>query len=188
MLLRVNVLFCILFFNFITMTNGSGKLEYADRLKERQIEFRIAPANIDPELIQTVIEFFEAENQHNWMKTYKSRRKIFQSIVRFDTYLKLMERSLGAWRLKRVHVLEAEVVKDRYADFFVQKLKIRFIDEVKDKKLLPPDFPQQLIDNPDGNLFGITEDTYWVKEKSAWKCIECGVRFHVPLNGRVVYE
>ena len=116
-------------------------------------------------------EYYGAEKNHDWERTYQMRTPSFRRVVPRERYFREMEEDTRGWGF-----IAYSIIGGRQLENLVF-VKIRFTERT------PPQG-----DLPEGALIESVEITIWKKFDDAWLCISPGTRHHIRLNSELVYE
>lgn len=151
----------------------------------------LQPAIIGGELIQnqklrkSLEHYYLSEWKKDWVSTYGYRRIEFNDIVSFSRYRFGMEKAHAG-----INLLTAEIKtimeKHYRADEKYIQIMIQFTEIVADSSKLRLKCSSSRCQ--DGAVRISSEATAWVTQNGEWKCLECGVRMHIPLNKRMLYS
>lgn len=132
-----------------------------------------------------VASYYYGEQNKNWRNTYAYRRNEFQDLVPFLRYKKQMQESFAGIDLIYVEV-ESVPKKSRRDGVSYVEIVIRFVEVITDEVKAPRWCRSDRCKN--GTTFSVSESTVWLEQGGHWKCLECGIRMHIPLNGRMLYS
>ena len=138
-----------------------------------------------PGLVDSVNRYYRAERAENWEITYSLRPANFIRLYPFARYREIMERDSRKGKLVSIHLIGAHQEIDKYISIPVVEIEIKFVDELS---------VDRIIMNNDGKSRTVTSShvvenafvTIWMKEKTGWKCVDCGSRVYLILNGRMI--
>lgn len=143
--------------------------------------------NIEPSLVESINKYYFLEKEKKWAELYKYRSNQFQKVVSIEKYSELMERAQTGWILVDFQIGGYKKASDEYLDIPIYAVVIKFREKIEDFSILSPNFPREIFEAAEDGVFHITEETVWFREGEEWRCIECGIRFHIPLNRRMDY-
>lgn len=135
----------------------------------------------DTTLRKAVVDYYAAESEKDWVRTYAYRRKKFHRVVLFGDYLTTMNEGMKGWILDGIEIKEYR--KGTYA--FRDPVEVKFID-ILFKEHTGSEYYLfgQLVraENSEGDQQWSRSVTAWVLEDGAWRCLDCGFRGHLVLN------
>lgn len=144
--------------------------------------------NLDKSLQLSIEQYYDAESRGEWKAMYLMRRSAFREIVPFHTFENIMERSHRGWSLEKAEILEAQIAKDQFSGRTVRRVLILFVDKISDRDAIHQELPEALVETGVTTGLEMKVWTIWIQGPATWVCIDCGMRLHVPLNGRMVYD
>ena len=134
-----------------------------------------AEVSSEPEWIESLCDYYEAQEAGNWEATYQRRPASFRKLVPFDVYAREMSERRPTLKLT---VLELESVqRTKLATF---QLRVSFIrtrngtlDEARD---------------PSQRHYSMSELVEWENDGNSWGCAACGEDTIFSVNSRMVYD
>jgi hypothetical protein len=127
---------------------------------------------IDEQLSKKLIEYYEAERDKDWKRTYSFRTPLYKSSVPFELYQKKMIKNNDGWKLISFRIIK-KLSKGNYAAF-----RIEFIEQVPDGY-----FPYNIK-----KAIRWTDVSTWEKIDGIWFCRDACTRTHLNMNADLVMQ
>lgn len=138
----------------------------------------------DAALSQAIIDYYQAEQGHDWQATYALRGPRFAAVVPYETYARQMDLDARGWQLVAI---EGRTVR---VDGGVTSVTLSFQED------LDHDIAARLLgvelgapaDDATPQRYSQPEVTQWAMEEGRWIALMPGARQHFVYNERLVWD
>lgn len=138
----------------------------------------------DRALIKAILDYYQAEQAHDWQTTYALRGPRFAALVPYETYARQMDSDATGWALVGIDGRSVRV------EGGVTSVTLSFQEDLAHEvavRLLGPELATPAADGA-AQRYSQPEVTRWVMEDGQWVALAPGARQHFVFNERLVWD
>ncbi len=138
----------------------------------------------DRALIKAILDYYQAEQAHDWQTTYALRGARFATVVPFEAYAHQMDIDAAGWNLIAIDGRSVRV------DGALTEVTMSFQEDLGHEvaaRLLGQELTSP-IDTGMPQRYSQSEVTQWTMDDGQWVALTPGARQHFVFNERMVWE